>query len=91
MIGKTVQSEARVMVYVVKYRLKSNDKETNTKIAKTLFAESSRKPSREKAVELLKNVTGEDFLEDTIQIQELRDFDPAEIRKHGATVFNLKE
>jgi hypothetical protein len=77
------------MVYVVKYRLKNNDKETNARVAKTLFAESNGKPSREKAVELLKNVTGGDFLEETIQIQELQDFDPAEIRKHGATVFNL--
>jgi hypothetical protein len=79
------------MVYVVKYRLKNNDKETNARVAKTLFAESNGKPSREKAVELLKNVTGGDFLEETIQIQELQDFDPAEIRKHGATVFNLSK
>jgi len=79
------------MVYVVKYRLKSDDKATNTKVAKTLFAESNGKPSREKAVELLNGVTGGDFLADTIQIQELRDFDPAEIRKHGATVFSLYE
>ena len=73
------------MVYVLKFRVKGGD----TKVSRTLFAESSVQPSREKAVELLSNVTGGDFVPETIEIRELRDFDPIEVRGQGATVFSL--
>ncbi|HEX9446145.1 MAG TPA: hypothetical protein VGA73_18640 [Candidatus Binatia bacterium] len=73
------------MVYVVKYRSKGS----KSKIARTLFAESPAQPSREKTVEWLSNVTGGDFVEETIEIRELRDFDPIEVRSQGATVFSL--
>jgi hypothetical protein len=73
------------VVYVLKFRVK----EGHTKISRTLFAEASAQPTREKAVELLSSVTGGDFVEDTIEIRELRDFDPIEIRGQGATVFTL--
>ncbi len=78
------------MVYVVKYRPKNEAKEPESKVARTVFAECDGKPSREKAAKLLNEVTGGDFLEDTIQIQELPSFDPAEVRRHGANVFSLK-
>ena len=73
------------MVYVLKFRVKGG----NTKVARTLFAEASAQPSREKAVELLSNITGGDFVPETIEIRELRDFDPIEVRGQGATVFTL--
>lgn len=73
------------MVYVLKFRVKGGD----MKVSRTLFAESSAQPSREKAVELLSNVTGGDFVPETIEIRELRDFDPIEVRGQGATVFTL--
>ena len=73
------------MVYVLKFRVKGG----NAKISRTLFAEASAQPSREKAVELLSNVTGGDFVPETIEIRELRDFDPIEVRGQGATVFTL--
>jgi hypothetical protein len=73
------------VVYVLKFRVKG----ANAKISRTLFAESSAQPSREKAVELLSNVTGGDFVPETIEIRELRDFDPIEVRGQGATVFTL--
>ena len=73
------------MVYVLKFRVKAGQ----SKISRTLFAESAAQPTREKAVELLSNVTGGDFVEDTIEIRELRDFDPIEVRGQGATVFTL--
>jgi hypothetical protein len=73
------------VVYVLKYRLKGGQ----TKVSRTLFAEAAAQPSREKAVELLSNITGGDFLADTIEIRELRDFDPIEVRGQGATVFTL--
>ena len=77
------------MVYIVKFRPKGDTKRPNSKVARTLFAECDAKPSREKAVRLLSNVTGGDFLEDTIEIRELRDFDPIEVRGQGGTVFTL--
>jgi len=73
------------VVYVLKFRVK----EGHSKISRTLFDEASAQPTREKAVELLSNVTGGDFVEDTIEIRELRDFDPIEVRGQGATVFTL--
>ncbi len=73
------------MVYVLKFRVKAGQ----AKVSRTLFAESSAQPTKEKAVELLSNVTGGDFVEDTIEIRELRDFDPIEVRGQGATVFTL--
>ena len=73
------------MVYVLKFRVKGG----NAKVSRTLFAEASAQPSREKAVELLSNVTGGDFVPETIEIRELRDFDPIEVRGQGATVFTL--
>jgi hypothetical protein len=77
------------MVYVVKFRPKGNGKDAERKVARTLFAESAAKPSREKAAELLSSVTGGDFLEETIEIRELRDFDPIEVKGQGGTVFTL--
>ena len=77
------------MVYVVKFRSKGVAQDPNSKVARTLFAECDVKPSCDKAVQLLSNVTGGDFLEDTIEIRELRDFDPIEVRGQGATVFTL--
>lgn len=77
------------MVYVVKYRLKPDEKDPNSKLGRTLFAECDTKPSREKAAKLLNDITGGKFLEDSIQIQELRDFDPTEVRSHGGSVFSL--
>lgn len=77
------------MVYVVKFRSKQSGRGAKSKIARTLFAESPEQPSREKTVELLSNVTGGDFLEETIEIRELRDFDPIEVKSQGATVFSL--
>ncbi|HEV8343921.1 MAG TPA: hypothetical protein VGR30_16245 [Candidatus Binatia bacterium] len=77
------------MVYVVKYRLKPDEKDPNSKLSRALFAECDTKPSREKAAKLLNDITGGKFLEGSIQIQELRDFDPAEVRSHGGSVFSL--
>ncbi|HEY2987244.1 MAG TPA: hypothetical protein VGL11_05935 [Candidatus Binatia bacterium] len=77
------------MVYVVKFRPKSNRENSQAKVARTLFAESAAKPSVEKAAELLTTVTGGDFLKETIEIRELRDFDPIEVKGQGGTVFNL--
>lgn len=79
------------MVYVVKFRPKSdgNGNSSERKVARTLFAESADKPSRERAAELLTSVTGGDFLEETIEIRELRDFDPIEVKGQGGTVFSL--
>ena len=73
------------MVYVLKFRVKASQ----SKISRTLFAEAAAAPTREKAVQLLSNITGGDFIEDTIEIRELRDFDPIEVRGQGATVFTL--
>ena len=77
------------MVYIVKFRSKARAKGPRSKLAKTLFAEARDMPSREKAAELLASVTGGDFLEETIEIHELRDFDPIEVRGQGGTVFSL--
>ena len=77
------------MVYIVKFRSKGGAKRSTPNLARTLFAESTAKPSREKAAELLTSVTGGDFLEETIEIRELRDFDPIEVRGEGGTVFSL--
>jgi hypothetical protein len=77
------------MVYIVKFRSKEKAKDPGSKLAKTLFAESTAKPSREKAAELLTSLTGGDFLAETIEIRELRDFDPIEVKGQGGTVFNL--
>ena len=77
------------MVYVVKFRPKGDGKSPDRKVARTLFAESAAKPSREKAAELLTSVTGGDFLVETIEIRELRDFDPIEVKGQGGTVFTL--
>ena len=77
------------MVYIVKFRSKTRTKDPHSKLARTLFAEARDKPSREKAAELLTSVTGGDFLEETIEIRELRDFDPIEVRGQGGTVFSL--
>lgn len=77
------------MVYVVKFRPKTDAKEANSRVARTLFAECEAEPSREKAAQLLSNITGGDFLEDTIEIRELRDFDPIEVKDQGTTVFSL--
>jgi hypothetical protein len=77
------------MVYVVKFRPKSGGKGPDRRVARTLFAESAAKPTREKAAELLTSVTGGDFLEETIEIRELRDFDPIEVKGQGGTVFTL--
>jgi hypothetical protein len=77
------------MVYVVKFRSKADGNCSNRKVARTVFAESAAKPSREKAAELLTSVTGGDFLEETIEIRELRDFDPIEVKSQGGTVFSL--
>lgn len=77
------------MVYIVKFRSKGDAKNPDPKLARTLFAESTNKPSREKAIELLSSITGGDFVEETIEIRELRDFDPIEVRGQGATVFSL--
>ena len=77
------------MVYVVKFRPKGDGNSSHRKVARTVFAESAAKPSREKAAELLTSVTGGDFLEDTIEIRELRDFDPIEVKGQGGTVFSL--
>lgn len=77
------------MVYIVKFRSKERAKDPSSKLAKTLFAESTAKPSREKAAELLSSLTGGDFLAETIEIRELRDFDPIEVRGEGGTVFSL--
>jgi len=77
------------MVYVVKFRPKGDGRNCDRKVARTLFAESDAKPTREKAAELLTSVTGGDFLEETIEIRELRDFDPIEVKGQGGTVFTL--
>lgn len=77
------------MVYVVKFRPKAEGNSSNRKVARTVFAESAAKPSREKAAELLTSVTGGDFLVETIEIRELRDFDPIEVKGQGGTVFSL--
>ena len=77
------------MVYIVKFQSKGSAKSSNPKLARTLFAESTAKPSREQAAELLTSVTGGDFIEETIEIRELRDFDPIEVRGEGGTVFSL--
>jgi hypothetical protein len=77
------------MVYVVKFRSKVDGSSSSRKVARTVFAESAAKPSREKAAELLTSVTGGDFLEETIEIRELRDFDPIEVKGQGGTVFSL--
>jgi len=77
------------MVYVIKFRPKADSDSSNRKGARTVFAESAAKPSREKAAELLTSVTGGDFLEETIEIRELRDFDPIEVKGQGGTVFSL--
>lgn len=77
------------MVYLVKYRPKGTAGGSNSKLARTVFAESDSKPSRERAAQLLNKITGGDFLEDTIQIQELRSFDPADVRNNGGSVFSL--
>jgi hypothetical protein len=77
------------MVYVVKFRPKSDGKGPEPRVARTLFAESAAKPSRERAAALLTSVTGGDFLEETIEIRELRDFDPIEVKGQGGTVFTL--
>jgi hypothetical protein len=77
------------MVYVVKFRPKADGSSSSRKVARTVFAESAAKPSREKAAELLASVTGGDFLEETIEIRELRDFDPIEVKGQGGTVFSL--
>jgi hypothetical protein len=77
------------MVYLVKYRPKGTATGSNSKLARTVFAESDSKPSRERAVQLLNKITGGDFLEYTIQIQELRSFDPADVRNNGGSVFSL--
>ena len=87
--GKGDHRKMTAMVYVVKFRPKGDSKNPRPRFARTLFAECDGKPSREKAATLLNNITGGDFLEDTIQIQELRAFDPAEVRSQGATVFSL--
>ena len=77
------------MVYVVKFRPKPDGHSSHRKVARTLFAESAAQPSRERAAELLTAVTGGDFLEETIEIRELRDFDPIELKDQGGTVFSL--
>ena len=64
------------MVYVLKFRVK----ESHSKVSRTLFAEAAAQPTREKAIQLLSNITGGNFIEDTIEIRELRDFDPIESR-----------
>jgi hypothetical protein len=73
------------VVYVLKFRIKASQ----SKVSRTLFAESTAQPTKERAIKLLSDVTGGDFLEDTIEIRELRDFDPIEVRGQGATVFTL--
>lgn len=77
------------MVYVIKFLPKADGDSSNRKVARTVFAESAAKPSREKVAELLTSVTGGDFLEETIEIHELRDFDPIEVKGQGGTVFSL--
>lgn len=77
------------MVYVVRYRLKLDEKDPNSKFGRTLFAESAAKPSREKTAKLLNDITEGKFLEDSIQIHELRDFEPAEVRSQGGSVFRI--
>lgn len=74
------------MVYVVKFR---PAKDPNSKLTRTVFAECKQEPSRERAVKLLNEVTGGDFQEDTIRIQKLQNFDSAEVRSHGGTIFSL--
>jgi hypothetical protein len=76
------------MIYVIKFRPRGDAEDLNFRISKTLFAECEARPSREMAVRLLGEVTGGDFLEDTIEIRELREFDPIEVRGQ-ATVFTL--
>ena len=76
------------MLYLVKFRAQSDAQDLNFRVARTLFAECNTQPSREKVLQLLNRITGGDFLEDTIEIRELRDFDPIEVRGR-ATVFSL--
>ncbi|MBI4526662.1 MAG: hypothetical protein HY695_22920 [Deltaproteobacteria bacterium] len=77
------------MIYIVKFSPRVDSHETQPRFTRTLFAECNGKPSRERAARLLSDVTAGDFLEDTIQIQELPYFEPAEVRNQGATVFEL--
>ncbi len=78
------------MVYLVKYRPKGASTGSNSKLARTVFAESDSKPSRQRAAQLLNKITGGDFVEDTIEIQELRSFDPADVRNNGGSLYALE-
>jgi hypothetical protein len=75
------------VVYVLKFRVKGGVYESIPHPVRRVF-----RPSRavKRPVELLSNVTGGDFVPETIEIRELRDFDPIEVRGQGATVFSCR-
>lgn len=77
------------MIYVLKCRSRGNSGHSDNHFTRSFFAESERALKREQAIKLLYQITGGDFLEDSIEIKKLPGFDPDEVRSQGATLFIL--
>ena len=75
------------MIYILKCESKADN--PSCKFIRSFFAECEKRPRREQAAKLLNQITGGDFLEGTIEIQELPDFDAEEVKSQGGTLFIL--
>jgi len=77
------------MVYIVKYKKALAAKDPHDKFTTSIFIESEGEPDIKTVVDLVREFSGNDFSEATIQIEEWPGWDAEEMRKQKMPVRKL--